>query len=404
MRRAFIIVSLVALLDDSGDCCRGRQRRRCVGERRLRLQRRGGRQLVRHRPVHVERPDQGGRQRQGPVRLHAGTRRRRTVGERPADLRVHRGRPRLGRRRDRGELAREPRRSRDVVPGAGQRRGLERAAGHVVDPRRGRCAGRTAVLRSTIRPCASRSSSARGTCRFEARPAPDGNRADAGPVPVRRAPARDSAGRDAVMALEGAREVTLVGEAGVERDARDRVVAGRHRNGGPFESQRPRVGGDAHAVGPSERPGDVRRVAPDGCAELVERRDARRRVVQPIENRVEPTRIAVAAARVRSPGAREELEGKPFERERRSTHRGIRAPSRSASREAPTPRPPPSCTRAEIGEQALSVLPGGPEDDDLTAVAGEDARVGCPCGYRHEAPARQRRARAGGRSCGRRRR
>ncbi len=69
------------------------------------------------------------------------------VGERPADLCVHRGRPRVGRRCDRGELAGEPRRARDVVPGSRQRGGRERCAGHVLDPRRRCGSGGPAVLR-----------------------------------------------------------------------------------------------------------------------------------------------------------------------------------------------------------------------------------------------------------------
>ena len=74
---------------------------------------------------------------EGLVQLHPGARRRRALGERHAHVRVLRGRPRVGRRGHRGELAGEPRRSRHVVPGSRLRRGRERAARHVVDARGG---------------------------------------------------------------------------------------------------------------------------------------------------------------------------------------------------------------------------------------------------------------------------
>ena len=53
----------------------------------------------------------------GELRLHAGPRRSRTQRERLAPVRVFRGRPRVGRRGDRGEFAAEPDRPRHVVPG-----------------------------------------------------------------------------------------------------------------------------------------------------------------------------------------------------------------------------------------------------------------------------------------------
>ena len=127
--------------------------------------RHGGGELLRRPPVHVERPAARRRQRARPVQLHAGPRRRRAVGERLAHVRDDHRQPGLGRRDHRGELARVARRPRHVVPGAGQRRGCERSARHVVDARRRR-AGHGARSTATTTPsCCSRSSSSAATCR-----------------------------------------------------------------------------------------------------------------------------------------------------------------------------------------------------------------------------------------------
>ena len=162
--KALILGVVAALLSGCGRA-RRRERRRRVGERRLRLHRNGGGQLLRRRAVHVERADPRRRKR---ARAFNYTQVRDGVAahrEGLADVRVDRGRPRVGRRHDRVELAREPRRAGHVVPGARLRRGRRCAAGHVVDARRGTRRGRRCSTASTIRPSGSRSSSSRGTCR-----------------------------------------------------------------------------------------------------------------------------------------------------------------------------------------------------------------------------------------------
>ena len=183
-----------------------------------------------------------------------------------------------------------------------------------------------------------------------------------------------------------------------------RVVAGRHRNCAPIRvatSARRRRRSRRGPVGtPGRRaPGDARRLlrargatgceAPSRAADRGPCRATRYRGGCGPCPLVRRTR----GARGRALRAREE-----------STRHCIRAPSRSASRGSADASADTFAHARGMRQQALSFLPGGPDDDDLTAVAGEDARVGCPCGYRHEAPARQRRARAGEMSCGRRRR
>jgi len=87
------------------------------------------------------------------------------------------------------------------------------------------------------------------------------------------------------MPPEGTGEVTLIGEASVEGDTRERRNAQDELAARPLQAKRTRVLGDGHAVLAPKRAGDVRRVPAHRSRELRERRVPRYSFMQQVASR-----------------------------------------------------------------------------------------------------------------------
>ena len=166
------------------------------------------------------------------------------------------------------------------------------------------------------------------------------------------------------MTLEGAREMALVGEAGLSREHRERRLRRGELGGGPVEPDSPQVLADAEPVALPEAAREVHRMHARRRRKLVERRALAQARVQALANRLEPRTRAVRPssrsllAHVARDRARSR--GPPPRAPRRHHARATRRPAASLRR-APHSRGPPGRRAAGVatGPPVLLLRPDG---------------------------------------------